>query len=278
MPPDPVLEPRVRDPWARLRATTPARIGLARAGDAPALTHVLDLQAAHAAARDAVHAALDLDRLDADLGVPAIRVRSQAADRAAYLRRPDLGRRLDPACRPLLEPSGADIAFVLADGLSATAVQRHAPPLIEACRARLANLRIAPLVAATLARVALADEIGEALQVRICVVLIGERPGLSVADSLGAYLTFAPRPGRRDHERNCISNIHPRGLSPSRAADTVAWLLREALARRLTGVALKDGSATNPLNPGSPGPALGGSKPTPPAFAARTYEGSSRAT
>jgi ethanolamine ammonia-lyase small subunit len=239
MPP----EPTARDPWARLRAATPARIGLARSGDAPALAHVLELQQAHAAARDAVHAAVDVAALEAALARPVLRVRSRAGDRSIYLRRPDLGRRLDPACLETLPPDRYEVAFVIADGLSATAVQRHAAPLLAACLARLPNWRVAPIVIAEQARVALGDEIGERLGARLCAMLIGERPGLSVAESLGVYLTWSPRVGRRDHERNCISNIHPRGLSYAQAADTLVWLMREALRRELTGVHLKENAA-----------------------------------
>jgi ethanolamine ammonia-lyase small subunit len=231
------------DPWARLRAVTPARIGLARSGDAPALRHVLELQQAHAAARDAVHASLDLTALERALSRPALRVRSRAGDRSTYLRRPDLGRRLDPACLEALPSGPYEVAFVIADGLSAAAVQRHAAPLVEACLARLPDWGVAPIVMAEQARVALGDEIGERLGARLCAVLIGERPGLSVAESLGVYLTWAPRVGRRDHERNCISNIHAHGLSIAQAADTLAWLMREATRRGLTGVRLKENAA-----------------------------------
>lgn len=250
MPADPVpaappaaAEP-ARDPWAPLRAATRARIGLGLAGDALALREVLDLQLAHALARDAVHAALDEAALGAALEPhPVLRVRSAAPDRGAYLRRPDLGRRLDPACRDALAPGGGfDVVFVLADGLSATAVQRHAPAVFRACLSRLGGgWSVAPAVIATQGRVALGDEIGERLDARLAAVLIGERPGLSVPDSLGVYLTYEPRAGRRDSERNCISNIHAAGgLHPAAAAAKLVWLMREALSRKLTGTGLKD--------------------------------------
>jgi ethanolamine ammonia-lyase small subunit len=238
-----------RDPWAPLRAATRARIGLGLAGDALALRDVLDLQLAHALARDAVHASLDEAALEAAVAPhPALRVRSAAPDRGAYLRRPDLGRRLHPDCRGLLAPGGFDVAFVLADGLSATAVQRHAPAVFRACLARLCGWAVAPAVIATQGRVALGDEIGERLGARLVAVLIGERPGLSVPDSLGVYLTHAPRVGRRDSERNCISNIHGAGgLDPEAAAAKLVWLMREALARGLTGTGLKDDSGSAAL-------------------------------
>lgn len=235
-----VAEPPALDPWARLRTATRARIGLGGIGDAPPLRAVLDFQMAHALARDAVHAPLDLDALEAALQPhPVLRAASLAPDRATYLRRPDLGRRLH--AMDDTAPGPCDIAFVLADGLSATAVQRHAAPVLHACLARLRGWRIAPAVIATQARVALGDEIGERLGARLVAVLIGERPGLSVPDSLGIYLTHAPRPGRRDSERNCISNIHTSGgLTPELAAAKLAWLMREALLRKLTGTGLKD--------------------------------------
>ena len=252
MPPDVAGRPPeagcVRpDPWQHLRAATPARIGLDRTGDAPALGAVLEFQLAHALARDAVHTKLDTAALIQALApLPAVQVHSEAPDRAAYLRRPDLGRRLDPACRDRLA-GPCEVAFVLADGLSAIAVQRHGPPMLRACLGRLAGWNIGPIVIATQARVALGDEIGAALGARLCAVLIGERPGLSAADSLGVYLTWDPRPGRRDSERNCISNIHGAGLSCDVAADMLVWLMTEAARRRLTGVALKPNDGPAPL-------------------------------
>ncbi len=230
------------DPWRRLRQATPARIGLGRVGDAPPVAAMLDFQLAHARARDAVHAALDPEELAGALGTDrTIVVRSRAPDRGTYLRRPDLGRRLDDACRASLTAGDWDAVFVLADGLSATAVRRQAPGLLAAVLPMLEGWRIAPPIIATQARVALGDEIGEALGAGLCVMLIGERPGLSVADSLGVYLTHAPRSGRRDSERNCISNIHASGgLSHAAAASKLCWLMTEARRRKLTGVALKD--------------------------------------
>lgn len=230
------------DGWAALRDATRARIGLGRSGDAQRLHDVLAFQHAHARARDAVHAALDVEALaEAVAPYPSVQVRSLAVDRATYLRRPDLGRRLDPACLSELPPEDWDVAFIAADGLSAVAVAHHAARLFAACRARLDGWRIAPLVIATQARVALGDEIGATLGAALSVVLIGERPGLSVADSLGVYITHAPRLGRQDHERNCISNIHDHGgLGIEVAADKLSWLLAEARRLKLTGVGLKD--------------------------------------
>lgn len=230
--------------WARLRRTTPARIALGRVGHALPLGEVLDFQLAHARARDAVHAALDPAALTAALApLPVLEVESDAPDRATYLRRPDLGRRLSARSAAVLADAGGDcdVAFVIGDGLSATGVQAGAAQLVRACLAGLDNLRIGPVVIAQAARVALGDPIGEALGARVCVMIIGERPGLSVHDSLGIYMTYAPQTGRTDAERNCISNIHGAGgLSPHEAARTLGWLLREALRRELSGVALKD--------------------------------------
>ena len=232
------------DMWARLRRTTPARIALGRVGHALPLGEVLDFQLAHARARDAVHAALDGGALAAELApLPVLQVESDAPDRATYLRRPDLGRRLSARSAALLAQAGGhcDVVFVIGDGLSATGVQAGAARLLNACAAALEGLTIGPVVIAQAARVALADPIGEALGARVSVMIIGERPGLSVHDSLGIYLTFGPRSGRSDAERNCISNIHGAGgLSPEDAARTLGWLLREALRRELSGVALKD--------------------------------------
>jgi len=230
------------DIWARWRGTTQARIGLGRSGDALPTAPLLEFQAAHSRARDAVHGAADFASLAAALAPhPVLRVHSQAADRATYLRRPDLGRRLGEHAS--LRQAGRPVALVIADGLSATAVQSHAVPLIR----KLAEVsperwQGAPAAIALQARVALGDEVGERLGAQLVLVLIGERPGLSSPDSLGCYLTFAPRVGRTDAERNCVSNIRPQGLGYEAAARRIDWLAAAALARGLTGVALKDES------------------------------------
>lgn len=232
----------VSDPWARWRAATRARIGLGRSGDSLPTTALLEFQAAHSRARDAVHGAADFSAMATALAPqPVITVTSQAADRASYLRRPDLGRRLDPSCRPALLAAKQDwdVAFVIADGLSARAVETHAVPVLKRCIEKLAGWHVAPVVLAGQARVALGDEIGACLGAACVAVLVGERPGLSVADSLGIYLTWAPAPGRRDAERNCISNIHADGLGYEQAAATLCWLLAEARHRQLSGVSLK---------------------------------------
>jgi ethanolamine ammonia-lyase small subunit len=234
--------PPESDPWAALRRATRARIGLGRTGDAMPLKDVLEFQFAHAKARDAVHTRLDVASLQAQIP-GAIHVRSQAETREIYLRRPDLGRRLHEESRELLTQGEYDAVFVIADGLSATAVVQNAVPMLAAAQARLGDLRLAPTVIATQARVAIGDDIGEAFGAKLCVILIGERPGLTVAESLGIYLTFDPARGAKDSARNCISNIHTKGgLSYDGAADMLAWLMREALRRKLTGVGLKEAS------------------------------------
>jgi len=248
--------PTPADPWADLRRHTPARIALGRAGGSLPTAELLRFAAAHAQARDAVHVPLDVAALRAALqadGWQPTEVHSRAAQRDAYLRRPDWGRRLDAASAERLQRSASgpvDLALVLGDGLSAVATQRHAAPVVRALREALAGtLSIAPPVIALQARVALADEIGALLQARLVLILLGERPGLSSPDSLGAYLTHAPRIGCHDAQRNCVSNIRPEGLPPEAAAQRLAWLLREALRRRTSGIALKDDSATALLAP-----------------------------
>lgn len=240
-----------QDFWQDLRGSTQARIGLGRTGDALPTTEVLALRAAHAAARDAVHLPLDVATFTEQiaalgLGTP-VAVASRAADRAEYLRRPDLGRVPDDLT-PVTD-TGADIGFVLADGLSPLALSDHAPGLLAALASELGDrYTLAPPVIATQARVALGDHIAEAMGVRTVLVLIGERPGLSVADSLGIYLTHLPRPGRADAERNCISNIHPPdGLTYADAARVVAGLVAGARALGRSGVDLKDTSRTDSL-------------------------------
>jgi ethanolamine ammonia-lyase small subunit len=253
-------EPDIPDPWALLRRHTPARIGLGRRGVSQPLAAQLAFQVAHAQARDAVHRAFDAEAVAAAvqaLGLPTLRLHSAAPDRAAYLKRPDLGRQLDAASTAQLQALPAhfeadmpvDIAVVVADGLSALAAERHAAPLLAALQAALGpTWRWAPVAVVQQARVAIGDPIGHALGARLVVVLIGERPGLSSPDSLGIYLTWAPRPGRSDAERNCISNVRPEGLPPAEAATRLAWLLQQARQRQLTGVALKDESEP-PLPP-----------------------------
>jgi ethanolamine ammonia-lyase small subunit len=225
-------------------------VALGRAGDGLPTARELEFRAAHAVARDAVHTALEPELVRAGLpGPDFVEVHSAAADRAEYLQRPDLGRRL--ADGTSLPRADADLAIVIADGLSPRAVHEHAAGLTTALIERLPGWSLAPVVLAHQARVGLGDEIGAALGVRAVVVLIGERPGLSSADSLGVYLTWEPRPGRVDSERNCVSNVRPpHGLGYAQAADTVAALLGAARELGASGVALKDEGPALPSSTG----------------------------
>ena len=235
-----------KDPWAALRNLTAARIGLKRSGASLATQPLLEFRLAHARARDAVHEPLDEARLLADLqklGRPVIGVASAAHDRQNYLMRPDLGRALSDAGALTKQAGAYDVAFVVTDGLSARAVQAHAPPLLAAALPALTdNWKIAPLVFARFGRVALGDAIAQALGATIVVMLIGERPGLSAPDSMGAYLTWQPGAATTDAKRNCISNIRPEGISYADAAFKLVHMLRAMRAQRLSGVRLKDES------------------------------------
>jgi ethanolamine ammonia-lyase small subunit len=240
----------------RLRSLTPARVGLGRTGVSLQTRDLLDFSRCHAIARDAVHAQLAAAPLAAALeeisGSEVVRLHSAAADRTIYLQRPDLGRKLDEQSRRRLDEirlagaarQGASmnapgLAIVVADGLSALAVERHAALFMRELMPHLRGWKLAPVCLVEQGRVAIGDEIGAALRAEIVVVLLGERPGLSSPDSLGAYITWQPRPGRTDAERNCISNIRPEGLGYLSAARLLAVILNEARRLRLTGVALK---------------------------------------
>jgi ethanolamine ammonia-lyase small subunit len=231
--------------WPAMRRHTQARIGLGRAGSALPTRHRLELQTAHAAARDAVHSPFDAAAVAAGLaGLPTVRVRSAAPDRLTYLQRPDLGRRLDATDRAHLPVGEWDVVFVIADGLSSRAVHEHAAAVVRATAARLTGWTIAPVVLAEQARVALGDDIAAAMGAATVVVLVGERPGMSAADSLGAYLTHRPVPGvTTDADRNCLSNIRPPlGLTYEGAAGKLAGLMGRARELGVTGVGLKDES------------------------------------
>ena len=233
--------------WDVLRALTMARIGLRRTGASVATTDHLAFQAAHALARDAVHGSLDLDALARDLqavGLAPLRLECACPDQATHLLRPDLGRVLAPASAAALDTVAGecDAVFLLAGGLSAQAVARHAAPLLAHLLPGLAGWRIGPACLVERGRVALGDEVASPLGAELVVVLIGERPGLSSPDSLGAYLTWNPHAGRTDAERNCLSNIRPDGLRYDEAARRLLWLMRQARSRRLSGIGLKDES------------------------------------
>ena len=254
------------DPWTALRSHTAARIALGRSGASLPTAELLRFDLAHAMARDAVHTPFEIEPLRDALaahGFETLVVESAAPDRATYLHRPDLGRRPSSRSVALLADvagGACDVLCVVGDGLSALAVHRHAAALLIELRPRLEaqGFGLGPVVLARQARVALGDPLGAALNARCVVMLIGERPGLSSPDSLGAYLTWAPRAGRSDAERNCVSNIRPEGLAPADAAHKIAWLLMAARRLGATGVALKDASDV---------PALGA--PTAPSLIER---------
>lgn len=242
--------PVVANPWAGLRRFTSARIALGRTGTSLPTAPHLEFQLAHARARNAVHHDLDASALAAGLrddGHEVLVVASAAPTRPIYLQRPDLGRRLSTTARSQLQAltppqGGFDLVFVVADGLSALAIEQNVRPFLAAVRSSVQaeGWRVAPLIIAKQARVALGDEVGELLGARLVVVLIGERPGLSSPDSMGLYLTYGPKVGLTDESRNCISNVRPEGLSYDRAAHKMLYLAREALKRQFSGVLLKD--------------------------------------
>jgi ethanolamine ammonia-lyase small subunit len=247
------------DPWQQLKSFTRARIAIGRVGSSLPTKEVLDFGLSHAMARDAVHLALDIDALEADIrkhDFSTIRVKSMATDRATYLLRPDWGRRLHEQSLLQLQnlqhnqPNAKPIDFliVVGDGLSSLAVARHAPPLLAEIKKICANdeslkaWSASRVVIASQARVAIGDEIGQAFNAKIVAMLIGERPGLSSPDSLGIYLTYNPKLGLSDADRNCISNVRPEGLQYAAAAKKLIWLAKEAMRLKVTGVALKDES------------------------------------
>ncbi len=250
----------IDNPWRFLRKFTTARIGLGRAGISQPTQHHLDFQLAHARARDAVHSELDIHKLQQDLdmaGYENILLHSSAPDRSTYLQRPDLGRRLDQKSVQQLKAiansrTEYDVAFIIADGLSAFAIQSHAVPFLQVMIPKCAqdDWRLAPLTLVEQGRVAISDEVGMLFNAKLAVILIGERPGLSSPDSLGIYLTYEPRVGRTDADRNCISNIRSEGLSYDVAAQKLYYLMSEALRRKLSGVNLKDEAQIQTQLPG----------------------------
>jgi ethanolamine ammonia-lyase small subunit len=236
------------DPLSLLKEFTAARIGIGRTGASIPLKQSLVFKLAHAHARDAVYSELDVDKLSVDLkqfDLPVLQLHSQAAYREQYLQRPDLGRQLNEEFIGQLNDhtvKGIDIVIIIADGLSAAAVNSNAVSLLKILIPQLqfAGLKLAPVCLVKQGRVAIADDIGTHLNARLSLMLIGERPGLSSADSMGAYLTFNPRPGLTDESRNCISNIRPHGLTFKPAAKKIFYLIQEAFRRKLSGVGLKD--------------------------------------
>jgi len=239
-----------QDPWKQLKNFTRARIALGRVGSSLPTKEVLDFGLSHAMARDAVHLALDIDALESDIQnqkFSTIRVKSMAPDRASYLLRPDWGRRLSEKSMEDLnnmnQAKPIDFLIVVGDGLSSLAVARHVVPLLAEMRHYLPkDWNADHVVIASQARVALGDEIGQSLGARMVAMLIGERPGLSSPDSLGIYLTYNPKLGLSDADRNCISNVRPEGLQYDAAAKKLVWLAKEAMRLKLSGVGLKDES------------------------------------
>jgi ethanolamine ammonia-lyase small subunit len=240
-----------------LRSLTPARVSLPMSGHSIATSEVLEFQLAHAQARDAVHAALDAEAFArrlrdelpmlAEQGVEVLTLRSCAVDRASYLRHPQKGRALHAESAAALKSMPCDLAITIADGLSALAVERNAIPLLAVLLPRLAkaNWTVGPITVVQQGRVGVCDAIGERLGATCGLILIGERPGLSAADSMGAYLTWRPRAGRTDADRNCLSNIRSDGLNVEEAAERLMWLMKTARTMKLTGVALKEGAVNS---------------------------------
>ncbi|MES2739977.1 MAG: ethanolamine ammonia-lyase subunit EutC [Pseudomonadota bacterium] len=260
-------EPVIPNPWHALRRFTAARIALGRTGVSQPTEAQLAFQLAHAQARDAVHRPLEtqqlaraLDQALASFGVRSLCLHSAAAGRAVYLQRPDLGRQLAPPSRDALlaalagqdHPAPFELAIVVADGLSALAVEQNALPLLQALLPLLAPCTLAPLTIVSQARVALGDEVGQLTGAAAVLVLIGERPGLSSPDSMGMYLTWAPKVGLTDERRNCVSNVRPAGLNYAVAATKLHYLLSGARQRQLTGVGLKDETTFDAAGVGGP--------------------------
>lgn len=238
------------DPWQQLKSFTRARIAIGRVGSSLPTSEVLDFGLAHAMARDAVHLALDVDALEAAIQqqqFTTIRAKSMAPDRASYLLRPDWGRRLHEQSliqlQNVSQTKPIDFLIVVGDGLSSLAVSRHVAPLLAEIRNHIpADWHTGHVVIASQARVAIGDEIGQAMNAKMVAMLIGERPGLSSPDSLGIYLTYNPKLGLSDADRNCISNVRPEGLQYAAAAKKLLWLAKEAMRLKVTGVSLKDES------------------------------------
>ncbi|SEA96404.1 ethanolamine ammonia-lyase subunit EutC [Pedobacter hartonius] len=238
---------KISDSWESLKEFTAARIALGRVGDSIPLSESLAFKLAHAHARDAVYSELNREALLtglADFHLPLIEIRSKAENRNQYLQRPDLGRTPDESSLKTLKDhaSAFDISIILADGLSAHAINSNVIPLLKVLLPLLreAGYKLAPLCLTQQARVALSDHIANGLGATLALILIGERPGLTAADSIGAYLTYQPRPGLTDESRNCVSNIRPRGLPFEAAAKKVFYLVQEAFKRKLSGTGLKD--------------------------------------
>lgn len=237
------------DAWPHLRRFTDARIALGRAGASLPTGPLLDFKLAHARAKDAVHQHFEPEALAEQLRPLApdlLLLESQAADRGTYLQRPDLGRRLSQESADLLAarpPASPDLVILVSDGLSTTAVMAQALPVLTELLPLLEDWKLAPLLIVRHGRVAIQDQAGALLNASLSLILLGERPGLGSPDSLGAYFTYAPVPGRNDADRNCVSNIRPQGLAPALAARKIFALLSASRRLKLSGVHLKDEEA-----------------------------------
>jgi ethanolamine ammonia-lyase small subunit len=244
------------DEWQSLKAYTDARIALGKTGVSVPMAQSLAFKLAHAHAKDAVYSSLDqaqLIDLLREIHQPVVSLHSQATNRDIYLQRPDLGRRLaDDSVRKLqqLRAQPCDLCIILADGLSASAINENAWPVVQLLiqAAKKMNFSISAISLVENARVAIADEIGSLLNAKLSVIFIGERPGLSSFDSMGAYITYAPSPGLTDERRNCISNIRQKGLSATLAVDKIMYLVQEAFRLQITGVSLKDNDTGGPAH------------------------------
>ncbi|MET3979383.1 ethanolamine ammonia-lyase small subunit [Mucilaginibacter sp. UYP25] len=244
---DKITKPEQPDPLSFLKEFTAARIAIGATGSSIPTKQSLQFKLAHAHARDAVYSAMDTESLEdalAQFHRPVLQLHSMADSRAHYLQRPDLGRKPSEESLNRLadQITGDDIVIIIADGLSAIAINKNVLPLLQLLIPKLsaANLKIAPLCLVQQGRVAIGDDIAHELQAKFSIMLIGERPGLSSSDSIGAYLTYQPKPGLKDNSRNCISNIRPGGLDFNSAANKIFYLVQESFKRKLSGVELKD--------------------------------------
>ena len=234
-----------KDHWEFLKNFTDARIAMGRTGNSIPTKNLLEFQLAHAKARDAVHSELNFTEISDLLNkfnLQIINLHSSVHNRMEYLQRPDLGRKLNEESKTILNKcqKGFDLSIVIADGLSSLAIKNHLKPFLENLLPELNSWRLAPLSVVKEGRVAIGDEIAQILEAEIVVILIGERPGLSSPDSMGIYLTYAPKSGLTDESRNCISNVRPAGLNYSSASKKLLYLLNQSRSKKLSGVNLKD--------------------------------------
>lgn len=243
----------IDNPWQSLKKHTAARIALGRAGGSVPTAHHLAFQLDHALARDAVHKLVPWQKIHPQLespGLDILHLRSQAEDRQVYLQRPDLGRRLGPDSVQCLQQwrrqhnENIDVCLVVADGLSAPAIENQAVTMVHHLLKDFADHGLTCPAVFTVAqgRVAIGDEIAQLLNAPLLVVLIGERPGLSAPDSLGIYFTYQAHVGLSDERRNCLSNVRAQGLGFAQASQRLNWLIEEARRLHTSGVSLKDNS------------------------------------